>query len=506
VVHLKVVSIEFMKNSKKVKYKKIVQKPALFLRAVVRKMVPEAVRPNISTIAKYLCIGLAIRFLLMPIASLPHDAISINFIAYVTEHYGLFNYFLYYVSPSPPLLTYMLAPFFKFYEFFQPGFFFQKYIIHAPQSYPMLYAGFPGENYPYYQILMSDPQIFTLLFLGKLPGLIFDIALGFMLLRIFKDPRKSLLAFKIWLLNPITLYVIYVMGEIEIIPVFFAVYGAYKIYVNKPRAGFLFLGLAAAMKPMALLLIPLAYLVSSKNKTIAQRITYLVMGILPLSLELGFVSLVSLLHKGYQLVIYEGLTQRYPSSIAVWLRTAVDYSAHVLTFDQFIDIIYFFPLIYALILVLTAFSPRITNTTVWELFTLMFSVMFAFNLFHPHWFLWYGAFAVIFVVKAADKRLLYLFYLIFLFFVVYTFYWGTLQLALFMPLMPTAYNLPSALGLLQGAGLPAVQLINVARSAFSGFLIFFAILSLKYAYFGKQSVSDVIQTLKNKVENQPQNK
>jgi hypothetical protein len=56
------VNIEFMENSNKAKYQKIIHEPTRFLRATVRKLVPESVRPNISTITKYLCIGLAIRF------------------------------------------------------------------------------------------------------------------------------------------------------------------------------------------------------------------------------------------------------------------------------------------------------------------------------------------------------------------------------------------------------------------------------------------------------------
>lgn len=487
-----------MKNSNKVKYQKIVQKPALFLRAVVRKLVPEAVRPNISTIAKYLCIGLAIRFVLMPITCLPLDATGNFFGAYLIEHYGKYDYFLHYFSTNPPLLNYMLAFFFKIYEFFSPGFFFQKYIVLTPESFPMLLNFISGhpENYPYFEILTSDPNIFSLLFFGKLPSLIFDIATALLLLKIFKNPNKSVLAFKIWMLNPVSIYTIFMMGELEIIPIFFAVYGTYKLYVNKPYAGMFWLGLSIALKPMALLLLPLACFAAAKNKSIVQGVKLLVVGLVPLVAELGFVNAVTLLRGGPQFVTFvDPLYLRNPSPITIWLRTAVDLSAHMSTSSDYtINVIYAFPLIYAIILALSAYSPQIGYKSVWALFTCLFSVLFAFNLFNPHWFLWYVPFALVFILKTG-KKLLYIFYALFPLFIVYSFYWWTLQFALFMPLAPTIYKGPSALSLLEQAGLPPILVVNTFRSVLSGFLLFFCILSLKRIYLGDLSIMEAVRNL-----------
>jgi hypothetical protein len=485
-------NIESVENANETTFQKIVQKSTRFLRATVQKLVPEAVRPNTSTIAKYLFIGLAIRFFLMPIACLPADVIGNSFFAYVIEHYGMYNYFLYYSAPSPPLEAYLLAGFFRFYELFSPGFFFGKYVTFAPQNYPILYKDFPGENYPFFQILMTDPNVFPFLFLAKLPSLIFDIAIAFFLLRLFTDSGKALLAFKVWILNPITLYTIYIMGEIEVIPLFFALYGCYQIYVNKPKKGIVLLGLTAAMKPIALLLIPLACFAAIK-KSMRQALRYLILGAVPLLVVIFFTYLVSQFHQGYQFVDR--------STISVWLRTSVEFSAHAPTLIEFIDVIYAFPLIYAIILGLTLFSRQMDNQKVWELFTCMFGAMFAFNLFHPHWFVWYTLFALIFAVMS-DRRFLHLNYLIYAFFIIYTLYWPTLQFALFMPVAPTIYQLGGVRMLMEKAGLPGILLLNTARSAFSGFLIFSCILSLKHAYFGKGSVSHVIQSLKTKFGSQ----
>lgn len=489
-----------MENTNRAKYQKIVHKPALFLRATVRKLVPESVRPNISTIAKYLCIGLAIRFFLMPITLLVFDSISVYFTAWVAEHYGMYDFFLYYPLAYPPLVTYIPAFFFRIYEIFFPGFFFQKHVVFAPEGYPTLYYNFPYANYTAYQTLMSDPQVFPFLFLAKLPSLIFDLGIAFLLLRIFKDPSKSLLAFKVWILNPVTIFTIYMMGEIEIIPLFFAVFGTYLMYKDKPKIGILSLGLAAAMKPLALLLVPLACIVLGKNKTTKRTIKLFLIALIPLVVELVVWQTVSTLHQGFQLIVYEDNLLGYPRSAQLtnWLRFGVDYSARVYTYEQFIDVIYLFPLFYAMVLSLTIFSKKIDRSKLWHLFTCIFCLLFALNLFHSHWFLWCTPFMIVFFVMADGKKLLRLFLLINLFYIFYTFYTWELQFALFMPITPSIYQQPGAITLLNNLGVPGIQVVNLARSAFSGFLLFSGALSLKHVYLGNQSISDLIRVPKTR--------
>jgi uncharacterized membrane protein len=100
---------------------------------------------------------------------------------------------------------------------------------------------------------------FDLFFTGifgllKLPYLIFDLLLGFLLYKMV-EPRKALLAFGIWVFNPISLYATYMMGQFDIIPAFFSVLSVYFALKNRLTWATLALGTAIAFKLYPIFLI-----------------------------------------------------------------------------------------------------------------------------------------------------------------------------------------------------------------------------------------------------------
>jgi len=96
------------------------------------------------------------------------------------------------------------------------------------------------------------PNLPFFLLILKIPYLICDLVIAYLLHKIYKD--KKLILF--WLLNPITLYLIYVQGNFDVIPVMFTLLSYYLLLQKKTSLGFLFLGFAIALKMYPLLFVP----------------------------------------------------------------------------------------------------------------------------------------------------------------------------------------------------------------------------------------------------------
>ena len=67
----------------------------------------------------------------------------------------------------------------------------------------------------------------------KLPYLIFDLLIVYILLKLFPEKNPGLLAVSLWMFNPVNLYATYMMGQFDIIPTFFTILSFYLIYKNK---------------------------------------------------------------------------------------------------------------------------------------------------------------------------------------------------------------------------------------------------------------------------------
>ncbi|MEK7090941.1 MAG: glycosyltransferase 87 family protein [Patescibacteria group bacterium] len=102
--------------------------------------------------------------------------------------------------------------------------------------------------------------IFRYLFLIKTPLILALLATGWALSRI--SSRRVVLW--IWFFNPITIYVVGFMGQIDILPVLLSVL-ALLLAKPKPFLAAVLLGLGAALKTYPLLLLPFLALLSTSN-------------------------------------------------------------------------------------------------------------------------------------------------------------------------------------------------------------------------------------------------
>lgn len=127
--------------------------------------------------------------------------------------------------------------------------------------------------------------IFRQLFLMKIPYLIFDYFILFLLLKICKS--KEILYY--WALNPVVIYFLYVYGQFDIIPVFFILLSFYLVYKEKKFVGLLSLSLAISFKIFPLILLPFFIIFISPK--IRSFIKYSIIG-----LSIFIISILPFLH------------------------------------------------------------------------------------------------------------------------------------------------------------------------------------------------------------------
>src|SRR3989344_158243 len=97
--------------------------------------------------------------------------------------------------------------------------------------------------------MVRDPGIFKYLIALKLPYLVVDIAIAFLLMQFFKNEKEGLpagrQAFTSWLFNPFTIILIYVFGNIDIFPAAITLGAFLLLKKQKSLAASLLLGLAS---------------------------------------------------------------------------------------------------------------------------------------------------------------------------------------------------------------------------------------------------------------------
>jgi hypothetical protein len=104
---------------------------------------------------------------------------------------------------------------------------------------------------------ISSPQVYRVLFLLKIPYLLFDLGCAYLLYLLGSNNTESKWMFTIWWLNPIVIFAVYAFGRHEVIALFFIVLSLYLLKRNKASWGILALGLAISVRYYGLFLLPL---------------------------------------------------------------------------------------------------------------------------------------------------------------------------------------------------------------------------------------------------------
>ena len=219
--------------------------------------------------------------------------------------------------------------------------------------------------------IVGDPNIFKYLFVLKLPYLILDVGVAFMLLKYFDDRKLGRKAFTLWLFNPFTIFIIYAFGNIDIFPV--ALVLASLLFLKKERYSLaaLMLGLAAGFKIYPLLFVP--FLIVS-GKSIKEKLR---LGIIPFAV-FGLISLPFLSSSFLESTLISGLTTRMFNP-----GFSVGFGESIIVGILLLSALFFYAW-------LIDKRPNLFN---YWMVTLL--IIFSFSHFHIAWLLWIAPFVII---------------------------------------------------------------------------------------------------------------
>jgi uncharacterized membrane protein len=235
-------------------------------------------------------IGLIIRLILAPI-TYHSDLLVYDFAREViyTGHVGNFYDYLPNLSADNPLLKIYPANQFNYppavYFVLGTTTFLSTLLI--PQNFHQTFLFNVADSF-------NNSLIFLHLFLLKFQFFFFDFGTAFLLMKFVSDKRQKLMLFGLWMINPVTLFASFMMGQFDIIPVFFTVLSLVLLQrYTKGEMKWMYysaalLGVGAAFKIWPLLLLPVLVALAPKWKDrILVGLTGLGVYILPILPFLG---------------------------------------------------------------------------------------------------------------------------------------------------------------------------------------------------------------------------
>ncbi len=334
-------------------------------------------------------------------------------------------------------------------------------------------------------LALAQPGIQQMLLVMKLPFLFFDIGIGLMILHLIEDPKKALLGYKLWLFNPVSILVSYVIGQYDIMVTFFIVLSLFLYKKRKENSTALALGMAAAIKAVGLLLLlPFALFRIRQNsalsptkkavkfiQTILLGLLPPILGVLPLQLFAPYYESANLAMPPIYVNGFYGLTLWNRGSIGSNLFVGIEtfvlgYSISVQTGAGW-DVFFLLPLMYMGLLVVLVHFRGWSFDTMRDSFLIFLLAYYALDTFHAQWFLWVQPLLILVLVSYYDKLRNVYWASCGLFFTYLLNFGSFLTVGLFVPIYPPAmeFNL----------SLPAIVTLSL-RMILSVVLLYMALL------------------------------
>ena len=232
----------------------------------IYRAIPHSYRDDplaLKTIYKWILIGLLIRFIFMPFAC--HADLLTNY---------NWAYLILRESTNLSLYTFDLAQliqslFLSIYQFILP----LEKLLLWPQNTSVAPISFWINEFA------KNIMAYRALFLLKIPYLIFDFASAFIILHLFREDKKGILAFKFWMVNPIGIFATYIFARYEIIPIFFILLSLLFAKRDRPYLSLFSLGLSSRTRMYPLLFLP--FYIFTLGKDLKGKISLLIVGIAP---------------------------------------------------------------------------------------------------------------------------------------------------------------------------------------------------------------------------------
>lgn len=262
-------------------------------------------------------------------------------------------------------------------------------------------------------------NIIYYMFLLKIPYLILDIGLGILLFKIFKNAKVMYF----WFFNPISIYLIYILGNFDILPTFLIVLSYFFLKKRKLLLSYLSIGVAIALKIYPVIFLPFIFFYRPKN--ILKHFKYAIFSLIPTIVTvLPFINKPTFINS----FMGSGLTQKI--------------------LEYRISGIPIFPVFYLLILINYYFSK--SKYKFEFAITQLFLIFIGLVKFHPQWIFWFFPFVLFtFTVSKIRNKLLLILFFILIFIYIFLFddnflFWGHLT-----PIYPLFADLTSPFQLIR---------------------------------------------------------
>lgn len=220
-------------------------------------------------------------------------------------------------------------------------------------------------------------DMYYYMFVLKLPYLFLDFAIAFLLFHIYKNKKLLLL----WSFNPVSIYLIYVLGNFDVLPAFLTLLSFYYFKKDQLLFSYLIIGIAIALKVYPLIFLPFIFFYNKKD--FIRNLKYCFFAALPLLITVAPFIYQPLFISSF---LGSGLTQK------------------ILEFKLLN--IPVFPFLYLLILAAYYYSKSKYRFEI--AVTQMFFIFVGLVAFHPQWIMWFFPFLVVIFTRASLKGKLFL--------------------------------------------------------------------------------------------------
>lgn len=292
--------------------------------------------------------------------------------------------------------------------------------------------------------------VYRVLFLMKMPYLIMDIAVMFIIMRLVydRDPEKRLQVFKYWVLNPLVIFVLYIFARHDIIAIFITLLALMLAKYNKKYWAIILLAVGIAMRFFPIMILPFAIVFLAKK-----RRDYAVLFSVGIA---GLIAIEAFSHLYFgKSVIFSLLNAQHFDYI---LSAKLDLIIH--------DRIYLFIVAYGLLLFSFIHKKEKSFMLFLNYCAMTYLLYVATSYFHPQYLLWAVPFLVILFVRKNSLYYYHIAQMALLMFILI--YWGDLVTKFLIAPVDIKFALYSVgpIPLIERF-YSSVKFVNIIRSAFT---------------------------------------
>ena len=219
-------------------------------------------------------------------------------------------------------------------------------------------------------------------FLIRIPMLLADIGILLILGRLLKAKETKLL--KYYWLSPVLIYITYIHGQLDVVPIMFLLASSYLLFKKKNLLSALVLGLGIAVKTNLILVIPFYVLYIWKNNN-EKKLAKLVVPAIVTILVVLILNLPYLSNGAFLKMVYGNSEQSKVWNAGFSMIGTLNY--------------YIIPAVYLILLATATRFKRISKDLFLIFIGFSFSVLLIFIPPQPGWYFWILPFFVYFAIR-----------------------------------------------------------------------------------------------------------